>query len=207
MKALTTIILLSITLVSNSQIEMFIDGGTTDVSGTEIYLDATSTATIVSDIHIHNSSGLTKDWVVTRLRINEQSSWTDYLCYGHETDVFGGICYGDFVMDYTSWTTPTSIVANDGETVILQSDIIPADITTPVTVTYRYYIGTQNDLYEDSIDIIVSTPLSVDELTNNKKDVIGYFDLMGRRTEYKENTPLIYLYSDGTREKVLRIKY
>ena len=29
---------------------------------------------------------------------------------------------------------------------------------------------------------------------------------MGRETEFKTNTPLIFIYSDGTRERVMKIE-
>lgn len=39
-----------------------------------------------------------------------------------------------------------------------------------------------------------------------KKEVIKIIDFMGRETKFRSNTPLIYIYSDGTRKRVLEIK-
>lgn len=44
--------------------------------------------------------------------------------------------------------------------------------------------------------------VGISELTNSEKSLIGIVDLMGRKTEFKPNTPLIYIYSDGTTKKV-----
>ncbi len=39
-----------------------------------------------------------------------------------------------------------------------------------------------------------------------KKELIGIYDLMGRKTERKTNTIQIYHYSDGTSEKVYQME-
>lgn len=41
-----------------------------------------------------------------------------------------------------------------------------------------------------------------EESIESEKKLIGIFDLMGRKTEFKSNTLLIYVYSDGTTEKI-----
>ena len=46
---------------------------------------------------------------------------------------------------------------------------------------------------------------SVDELTTSK-NLIQILDMMGRETSFKPNTPLIYVYDDGSTEKVFTIE-
>jgi len=46
----------------------------------------------------------------------------------------------------------------------------------------------------------------VEELSNGPKKLIQIVDLMGRETTYKPNTPLIYIYDDGSRERVFRLE-
>ena len=46
----------------------------------------------------------------------------------------------------------------------------------------------------------------LNELSNTPKQLIKITDLIGRETEYKTNTPLIYIYSDGTTEKVFKME-
>ena len=48
--------------------------------------------------------------------------------------------------------------------------------------------------------------LGVYELSNTPKQLIKIVDLMGRETEYKPNTVLIYVYSDGTTGKVFKME-
>jgi hypothetical protein len=45
----------------------------------------------------------------------------------------------------------------------------------------------------------------IEELFQNEKELVKISDFMGRETEYKPNTPLIFIYSDGSRERVMKI--
>ena len=99
MRVVLSIVFLYLTFVSFSQIEMYVDNGSTDVSGTTLNMQGINETIAYSDIYIVNSTGESKDWVVTRSRINEQSSWSDYLCYGHLTNPNGGICFASLIMD------------------------------------------------------------------------------------------------------------
>ena len=46
----------------------------------------------------------------------------------------------------------------------------------------------------------------IEELFQTEKELIKIIDFMGRETEIKPNTPLIFIYSDGTRERVMKIE-
>jgi len=46
----------------------------------------------------------------------------------------------------------------------------------------------------------------IEELTNGTVELVRIVDFMGRETEFKPNTPLIFIYSDGTRERVMEIE-
>lgn len=49
--------------------------------------------------------------------------------------------------------------------------------------------------------------LSLEELnTSSNKELVKITDLMGRETEFKPNTVLLYIYSDGTTERVYRVE-
>lgn len=53
-----------------------------------------------------------------------------------------------------------------------------------------------------------SNEVSIDIIEFNKKErtLVKVLDFMGRETNYKPNTPLIFIYSDGTRERILKIE-
>lgn len=46
---------------------------------------------------------------------------------------------------------------------------------------------------------------SIDELNQVSKELLMIVDLTGRKTEFQPNTPLIYVYSDGSRERVMEL--
>lgn len=52
-----------------------------------------------------------------------------------------------------------------------------------------------------------NNPLSINTLENKEaKELIKIVDLLGRETEFKSNTPLIYIYSDGSTERVMELE-
>ena len=51
-----------------------------------------------------------------------------------------------------------------------------------------------------------STNTGIDELINTQKELVKIIDFMGQETQFKPNTPLIFIYSDGTRERVMEIE-
>jgi len=47
-------------------------------------------------------------------------------------------------------------------------------------------------------------PTTTEEYSNQPRKLIRILDLLGRETNFKPNTPLIYQYDDGSVEKVIR---
>lgn len=168
MKKSLLILLTSVGLASfasaQSGVEIYYNGGATDVAGTTISISPEGAGTIVSDFHIENHTGVTKNWTITRTRINEKPTWSDFLCWGHETDPFGGTCYSSTTMDQTTWTAPVAnaVTILDGEAGVLQSDITP-DPSSDGCATYRYYVHVDGQAYEDSVDVEVCFTASLEE--------------------------------------------
>lgn len=85
-------------------------------------------------------------------------------------------------------------------------------IQTGDTVLWKFTfvsdpIQTNNDgLMFDNLSIWDVPPIGIEELNSASKDIIKITDLMGRQTADKPNTTLIYIYSDGTTEKVYRME-
>jgi hypothetical protein len=48
--------------------------------------------------------------------------------------------------------------------------------------------------------------LGIEEFSQTKKELVKITDLMGRETEFRPNTILIYMFSDGSTQKVMQIK-
>ena len=77
---------------------------------------------------------------------------------------------------------------------------------TPLTSgNYAVNVGVP-DLCYDTSDCFNVTIANVPEVIKTEKHVVKITDLLGRETENKPNSTMIYIYSDGTKEKVYRIK-
>ena len=66
------------------------------------------------------------------------------------------------------------------------------------------YVDPQVSFSEDCNNDCSNTS-SLTELSTSK-NLIQILDLMGRETSFKPNTPLIYVYDDGSTEKVFAIE-
>lgn len=51
------------------------------------------------------------------------------------------------------------------------------------------------------IDIV-----GIDEISNLNKELVKIVDLLGRETEFRPNTPLIYIYADGSMKRVMKLE-
>lgn len=75
----------------------------------------------------------------------------------------------------------------------------------------RLYIEEENGCRDTMYQQVLIRPgtqtiAGLNEFSTLPKKVIRIYDLLGRETEDKRNTLLIYVYSDGTTEKVFRIE-
>ncbi|MBN2728685.1 MAG: hypothetical protein JXR53_05625 [Bacteroidales bacterium] len=58
----------------------------------------------------------------------------------------------------------------------------------------------------DTSTCYVIDQTGVDEWRSDEKQLIKIVDFLGRETDFISNTPLIYIYSDGTRERVIKFE-
>ena len=59
----------------------------------------------------------------------------------------------------------------------------------------------------DYFIICSGTSNTIELMQPQTKEVLKIIDMMGRETKFIPNTPLIYIYSDGTKEKVMKLKH
>lgn len=165
---LSVLAIVGISLGAAAQIDIFVDGGSTNYSGGTFAFYANSDSEQLHEIHIENHTGSSQDWIVSRRRVGvHPASWTDYLCWGHQTDQFGGLCIDGASMDMDLYTMPASgeVTLADGEYGFISSHITPS-FNDVGTYTYRYYVGTTQDPFMDSIDVeVIMTPLAIEEKT------------------------------------------
>ena len=163
---LSIIAIATLSFGASAQIEMYVEGGTTDYSDGGVYTFYANGATEQHHtIRIENNSGSSQDWIVSRLRVDPPASYVDNLCWGHETDQFGGLCIDANSMDMTLYNFPSgqAVTVGNGEAGVLASYITP-DENDPGSYSYRYYVGTSQNPYQDSMDVnIIMTPLTIEE--------------------------------------------
>lgn len=74
--------------------------------------------------------------------------------------------------------------------------------TTSITVALELtYLGCVDTSY-----CYYACTWALDELNASEREIVKIVDLMGRESKDQENTVLIYVYSDGTAEKRVRIE-
>jgi len=74
------------------------------------------------------------------------------------------------------------------------------------TVTGNYAVEIEVEGCVDTSACELIDFSGIDELTQNGKNLLKIVDSMGRETKFVPNTPLIFIYSDGTMERVIEIE-
>jgi hypothetical protein len=78
----------------------------------------------------------------------------------------------------------------------------------PLNVSGDYSTTLINSVGCDSIanlNLIITTT-SLFDITQNKNNLVKIIDMLGQKTPYRKNTPLFYIYDDGTVEKRIVIE-
>ena len=163
---LTTIILSLFSLIGNSQIEINVEGQSTDISGTvlQINIDPSSgniptTGEYLLDLEIHNNTGINKSWRITRKELSVPAAWVDMLCFTS--------CFPPSTLE--TYCTPASVplVVANGTSAIVILHFSP-ELATATTAIYRYYVSTDCSTFEDSVDIQFNyTAAGLKSLKNN----------------------------------------
>ena len=76
--------------------------------------------------------------------------------------------------------------------------------TATTTGNYAVVVTVNNCSDTSSCTLVDFT--SVDELSAPDKELVKIIDFTGRETQFRPNTPLIFIYSDGTRERVMKVE-
>ena len=145
-------------LNAQNSIMIAVYGTTTDISGQTHEVALTTIDPVEVSFDLINNTGATHQWIITRDKISVPTTWSDFLCWGHCTDQFGGTCYAANVSD--PWTTPATqsvlFDVNNGECGKLKVTINPDDLTTTGQARYRYYVSDNGTNFSDSVDLVLS---------------------------------------------------
>ena len=82
------------------------------------------------------------------------------------------------------------------------------DMVFTATQNGSYALEITFDACSDTSDCYdIDDFVGISELNSTPKQIVKIIDLMGRETSFKPNTPLIYVYDDGSIEKVFSVEY
>lgn len=152
-------------IISAQNFEITHELGSTDVSGTTIYYSNISSDTSMStSFSLMNHSGSTQEISVKRLILSAPDSWVDFLSLEPIPDPnVEAACYSP--SELNPWTTLLGCTVYNNE--IAKLSVTYSLFQTPGSGTYRYYFM-NGEVVLDSIDVVLSTILSTEQLTNQK---------------------------------------
>jgi hypothetical protein len=155
-------IVLSITAIScfvflgTSQITITATGSSADISGGVHVInvdanhpDIVNTGEIVLDLAVHNNTGTSKSWRITRVHANVPTAWSDLICL---TSCFPP----SSMVEYCTPASQPLVVADGAEGEILLH--FSPEQTAAGSATYRYYLG-DCTTFDDSVDVQINFTL------------------------------------------------
>jgi hypothetical protein len=132
-------------------------GNGANIASSTILVEIENTDNILIDLDVTNISGATVNSIVSRTIVNGPAAWSDEVCYGQGSN---GGCYTPTT---TTWSMNSgdAITLNDQGVALANIKIHPATLQNG---TYRYYVGTPNDPYQDSVDVEITSVASIKEV-------------------------------------------
>lgn len=124
---------------------------------------------------------------------------------------FAHVYTNDIITDTAGWTVVSgSFIADSAYTHIAIGNFFDDNntdtlelLSTPNFNWCYYYI---DDICVSTDSLTCVGNVGIEELSKPDKKLVWIVDTMGRETGDKPNTLLIYIYSDGTTEKVFRVE-
>jgi hypothetical protein len=148
------------------------DFPTHNFSGETIEINANATSEVRPCILFLNLTQTAQNWTISRRKIGVDASWSDFLYFVETNDPFGGVVIDHATMDIDLWLAPASTETPIGTSgsLDLSPGIFP-NSNTGGCGTYRYYLGTAADPFQDSVDVQVCNTLGVDDLNEIEANI------------------------------------
>ncbi len=156
--SLLTVLALSTVGMAQVNIQDYNGGSPTgpSLNGDTIYRTISDNELVVVDLGVTNTSGIDKQYDVTRLKIIDVPAWgpTEQICWGYQVE---GNCYTTPYINPNPWTSPTwGSPLPDQASANLKFDI---HSSSTGIIHYRFIVKEGSTLV-DSVDVYVSTGLS-----------------------------------------------
>ncbi len=146
------------------------DFSTHDFAGEQLDYYPAAQGEITVQFNFLNNSGSTKDWIVSRRRINGQSGWNDFMIVAAQNDPFGNAVM-PYTADSTIWIVSLMPLSTlDTEYLTIRAHITPSFNSSYCSI-YRYYVGTELDPFQDSVDFNICQTVGIDELNSTELSV------------------------------------
>ena len=148
------------------------DFPTHNFSGETIEINSNGASEVWIDLLFLNLTQTAQNWAISRRRIGVDASWNDFMIFGATDQPFGGIAIDDLTMDTDLWiaTALTEQTVGDTASLYLDPHIFP-NSSTGGCGTYRYYLGTAADPFQDSVDVQVCYSLGIDDLSEIEANI------------------------------------
>ena len=131
----------------------------------------------------------------------------------HPVDDSCHVCSNQLIMDTLNWIEVSGTFIPDQQYNYIVIGNFYSDATTDTMMLFApFNCGNCSSYYVDEICVSTNSltcgnkPAGLVENTSMEKQLIRIVDIMGRETDYSPNTLLIYIFSDGTTEKVFRVE-
>jgi hypothetical protein len=121
-------------------------------------------------------------------------NYTDTLATSNGCD---SIVYTNIAVDYNTSSYDTLSVAAS-----IVWNGIPLNVSGDYSVTLINSVGCDSIA---NLNLTVTTT-GIFDIANNKRTLVKITDMLGQETPYRKNTPLLYIYDDGTVEKRIVIE-
>ena len=125
---------------------------------------------------------------------NLAGNYIDTLVYSNGCD---SIVYTDISIDYNTSSYDTLSVTDS-----IAWNGIPLSASGDYTVTLINSLGCDSVA---NLNLTVTNISGISDIANNRK-LVKIMDMLGQATRYSKNTPLFYIYDDGTLEKRIIIE-
>lgn len=136
-----------------------LQGTTTDVTNTIQNVGVFSTDQVHLDFNVENiTAGALNAHISRKTIINPGDGWYEQICFGNAS---GGFCV-DVDSTNTLWNSTNPLAITAGGTALANVKVTPEPSEAPAH--YRYYIGVPGDLYQDSIDLVITSTVGVEEI-------------------------------------------